>query len=196
MRLLPLVVLIGAGGLQAVPPAPPLAEGGAARIGEGDPAECYTSDRYHVAAREGAGGLGTNFLVRELPHPSAPLPCAYVPDEASWEIPNEWAEYFFALEGAFLLLDSGTGPETRGLVIWDLDARRVVFRDAYADLSMPDPDTVAYWSETPAPPDDALCPDRHTWEARGLGTAVEEVRLSLEDLTRRPTGATRCSPRQ
>jgi hypothetical protein len=207
MRFLPLALLLVAACAEpppaAEPPgrATPVAEASgveaAAPAAEADPGvTCYTSDRYHVAGREGENGLGTDFLVRPLP-PDEPPPCAYAPGSDTWEIPNEWAEYFFALEGAFLVLDSGTGPDPRGLQVWDLDARQIAFGAAASDLWMPAPDTLAYWAEVSAPPDAASCPERAAYEARGLGAALEqEIRLALAGLVPRPTGAVRCSARQ
>ena len=60
------------------------------------------------------------------------MACEYVAKPDDLEIRNEWAEYFLGLQGDLLILDSGTGPDPRGLIIWDLKKqKKVLYRHIF-----------------------------------------------------------------
>lgn len=156
---------------------------------------CHDEGRFRVIARP-ADGVGTDFIIKQRSRGRSIPPCKYIPRPGDFEIRNEDAEYFLGLEGNFLVLDSGTSPEPRGLVVWDLEKRRKVYTGRYASPVKIDAEGVSFWQET-GPATDANCSQAALWRSQGLGAALEtEVRLGFADLVVVPGAATRCSARQ
>jgi len=157
-------------------------------------ATCHESSRYMIV--EGSTGqVGTNFLVKYKRQKSKPPVCKYVVKPGDFEIPNEEAEYFLGLQGNLLILDSGTGPDARGLIIWDLSKKRKVYTGTYEDAKI-EPGYMEFWLETGRATDEN-CPEAKEWRAKGLGAAIETwVRLDLSDFTVTKSSKTRCVSRQ
>jgi hypothetical protein len=162
-------------------------------------ATCHESSRYLIV--EGSTGeVGTNFLVKYKRQKGEPPVCKYVVKPGDFEIPNEEAEYFLGLQGNLLILDSGTGPDHRGLIIWDLSKKKKVYTGTYSSESEKEvkikPGYMEFWLETGRARDEN-CPKAKEWRANGLGAAIETwVRLDLSDFTVTKSSKTRCSPRQ
>lgn len=161
-------------------------------------ATCHESSRYMIV--EGSTGeVGTNFLVKYKRQKGEPPVCKYVVNPGDFEIPNEEAEYFFGLQGNLLILDSGTGPDPRGLIIWDLSKKKKVYTGTYSgeeEEAKIKPGYMEFWLETGRATDEN-CPKAKEWRANGLGAAIETwVRLDLSDFTVTKSSKTRCSPRQ
>ena len=105
-------------------------------------ATCYMSARYIVVERQTADAVGSEFFIRlrEAGRCDADsLPGDYV-------LRDEWAAYFSALHGDVLLLDSGTGPDFRTLILIDLAARQRSAELSYVELVPgPEPAVVGLW---------------------------------------------------
>lgn len=156
---------------------------------------CHDNARYRVVARP-TDAVGTDFLVQHGGRESERQACNYTPRPGDLEIRNEGAEYFLALRGSKLVLDSGTAPEPRGLVIWDLDKRAKVYTGTYSSPYRIDRTGMNFWMPSGEATQDN-CPQAALWRAQGLGAALEtQVRLNFADLTVRPSAAVRCSARQ
>jgi hypothetical protein len=156
---------------------------------------CHASADYFVIERE-TGALGRDFLIKPRHVIHAIPACFYATAPADFEIRNEAAEYFLALQGHYLILDSGTAPEPRGLIVWDLRQRRKIFAGTYASPFAIKPGHLEYWLESAAATD-RNCPARQQWATLGLGAAVEtQVRLRLADAQILRSRRTRCSQRQ
>ncbi len=159
-------------------------------------ATCHESSRYMIV--EGSTGeVGTNFLVKYKRQKGEPPVCKYVVNPGDFEIPNEEAEYFFGLQGNLLILDSGTGPDPRGLIIWDLSKKKKVYTGTYSkEEAKIKPGYMEFWLETGRATDEN-CPKSKEWRTNGLGAAIETwVHLDLSDFTVTKSSKTRCSPRQ
>lgn len=156
---------------------------------------CHASGDYVVVERE-TGAVGRDFLIKSRHVPHAIPACVYAAAAQDFEIRNETAEYFLALQGRYLILDSGTAPEPRGLIVWDLRQRRQVFAGRYASPYTIKPGHMEYWLES-AVATDRNCPARQAWAALGLGAALEtRVRLRFADARIVRSPRTRCSQRQ
>lgn len=156
---------------------------------------CHDEGRYLVVARA-TESVGTDFLIKRRVRGRSLPPCAYLPRPGDLEIPNERAEYFLGVQGDFLILDSGTAPEPRGLVIWNLETRTKVFTGLYSRPLTIDRKGLTFWQETGVATDEN-CPQLALWRSQHLGAAVEtQVRLGLDDLAIVRGVATRCSARQ
>jgi hypothetical protein len=156
---------------------------------------CHESSDYLIV--EGSTGeVGTHFLVKYKSGRNQPLACEYVIEPDDLEIRNEWAEYFLSLMGDLLILDSGTGPDPRGLIIWDLKKRKKVYTGTYSEEVKIDTEYMEFWLET-GDANDENCPEGKEWKAGGLGAAIETwVRLNFSDFKIIKSSKTRCSPRQ
>ena len=162
-------------------------------------ATCHESSRYLIV--EGSTGeVGTNFLVKYKRQKGKPPVCKYVVEPGDFEIRNEEAEYFLGLQGDLLILDSGTGPDPRGLIIWDLSKKKKVYTGTYSSGSGEEvkikPGYMEFWLETGRATDEN-CPKAKEWRANGLGAVIETwVRLDLSHFTLTKSSKTRCSSRQ
>jgi len=167
----------------------------AAAIGEAR-ITCYESADYLIVGKETWGEVGTDFLVKYKKHPGEKATCTYDPGKGSFEIKNEWAEYFAGLKGDLLILDSTTGPGPSGLVIWDLKKREKVYEGSWSGAEESQDNSLVFWTETgEATPEN--CPQLGEWTSLGLGGAIEtKVILDLSTFRLSSTGETRCSPRQ
>lgn len=156
---------------------------------------CHESPQYLIVERS-TGEVGTDFLVKYKSPRAGAIACKYTVAAGDLEIKNESAEYFLALQGDLLILDSGTGPDPRGLVLWDLKKRQKAWSGTYSEPMEVKPDHLAYWMET-GEANDANCPERKEWESHGLGAAIEtRVRLNLSDFSVTKFADTRCRSRQ
>jgi hypothetical protein len=157
---------------------------------------CHESSKYLVVAKETKNELGTDFLIKRKSEPDEKLSCDYSLGNGDFEIKNEWAEYFAALKGDLLILDSTTGPGPSGLIIWNLEKRKKVFEGTWSNPEKIRDNSLVYWLETGKATEDN-CPGLKEWRQHGLGGAIEtRVILNLSDFTISRAEETRCSPRQ
>ena len=156
---------------------------------------CYESSDYLIV--EGSTGeVGTHFLVKYKSKENQLLVCEYKPQADDLEIRNEWAEYFMGLQGDLLILDSGTGPDPRGLIIWDLRKQKKVYTGIYSEEAKIETGYMEFWVET-GEANDENCPQGKEWKVGGLGAAIETwVRLDFSDFELTKSSKTRCSSRQ
>jgi hypothetical protein len=159
----------------------------------GDKTVCHESTR-HLIVEGSTGEVGTNFLVKHKSKRSQSA-CQYVVKPGDFEIKNERAEYFLGLQEDLLILDSGTGPDPRGLIIWDLKKRKKVYTGTYSEARI-EPGYMEFWVETGGATEEN-CPDFKNWRKSGLGGGIETwARLSFTDFKLTKSSETRCSPRQ
>jgi hypothetical protein len=125
------------------------------------------------------------------------FPCAYDVAAGDFQTPSSSPDFFLAFAGNFLVIDSGTGPEPRGLVVYDLVTRGRVFVDSYSSLVSVATNTINYWSPMNATPTGANCPQFSEYQKDGLGMVIEEyITLKLPNFTKMGSGQYRCSPTQ
>ncbi len=157
---------------------------------------CHDGGRYRVVAKA-TESVGTDLLIKYTARGrSIPPACRYVVSAGDFEIRNERAEYFLGLRGALLILDSGTAPEPRGLIVWDLEKRQKVFTGTYSPPYSIDAAGMRFWAQS-GEATDTTCPQAAGWRANGLGAALEtETTLNFADLSLTPSVNTRCSARQ
>jgi hypothetical protein len=157
---------------------------------------CRSSDTHLVVERAVADGPGADFLVRPASSFAA-APCRFDPGPNDFVVHHRDAERFRALAGPWLVLDNGTGPDGRELIVWNLEQKREVFRSRYGGLIAADKAQLVFWRATDTVPTAANCPSLAAWRAQALGAAIEtQVRLLLADLSVQVLPNTRCAPRQ
>lgn len=158
---------------------------------------CVSNAKYFVIESNLTDSVGSNHLVKFKTNENQNFDCKYVIEKGDFEIKNEWAEYTLALENNFLILDSGTGPDPRGLIVYDLNLRKKVYEDSYSQPINIQNNIVDYWTGTTKPVTEQNCPEFKKWEEGGLGSAIDaHVSLNLLTLVEKELGEYRCSPRQ
>jgi len=161
--------------------------------------ECYENDKYFIVDESGAP---SGFLVKYKANSSQQIRCSYTVGESDYVIEKEWAVYYLGLTGDFLLLDQGTGPGIRGLIIYDLSKREKVFTDGYESYPVQSAviiqqDSLIYWTGTDIEATPQNCPEFEKWSSGGLGAVVEtKVKLDLSTLTKAELGEHQCMPVQ
>ncbi len=109
---------------------------------------------------------------------------------ADWQ--NQ-AMYYKGLEGNYLIIDQGTAPDPRGLIIYDLSSKEEVLNERYSSPLDISANSVAFWSPTSAEPTGENCPDLSFWQGNGLGAEIEShVSFNLTTLTKSDLNETRC----
>lgn len=156
---------------------------------------CEESSKYFVilASRFSV----SDFLVKYKTDKDQVIPCDYIVAEGDFEIKNQDATYFLALTDNFLLLDRGTAPPPRILIVYDLINREKVYTAKYSSHPSISNDTITYWTPTDEKVTEDNCPEINEFLGRSLGAEIEAyVTLNLTDLTKEESGEYRCSARQ
>jgi len=137
-------------------------------------------------------------LVKYKKDYNAPIQCTYARGSANdIEFKNGTPQYFLALTDNFLILDSGTGPEPRGITAFDLIKRVGVYNGSYAKPVSTSGDTITYWEPNNQKVTLANCPQESEWLKEGLPPIMEShITLNLLDLTKKNLGEYRCVPTQ
>ncbi len=158
---------------------------------------CHDFPQYFVVEGEIPDSVGINLLIKYKTSPEQKFPCTYSKDTNDFEIKNQFAEYYWGITDHFLILDSGTGPDPRGLIVYDLSTRKQVFEDQYSHPATIGNGTVDYWTPTKTKATKSNCSESTEYNSAGLGAIIEShVSLELTTLTKKDLGQTRCSPTQ
>jgi hypothetical protein len=112
----------------------------------------------------------------------------------------EGDNFFFGVYDNFMFIDSGTGPEPRGLDVIDLAQKKNVFNGSYSSpIALDKGGRLVYYVEVDEKnikkkPD---CPQAEEWKRNQLGVAYEEkVGLDLKTMKIIRSGQLRCASRQ
>ena len=112
----------------------------------------------------------------------------------------EGDNFFYGIYGDFMFIDSGTGPDPRGLDVFDLSQKKNVFNGSYSSpIALDKGGRLTYYVEVDEKklkqkPD---CPEAEEWKQNNLGVAYEEkVSLDLKTLKVARSGQLRCAARQ
>jgi hypothetical protein len=119
---------------------------------------CYTFPRYIVVNREPVDSLGSDTFVRRRKIAAGSREqCGTDSLPGDFIARNEWAEYYAGLDGRWLFLDSGTGPE-RSVIIYDVDARRRIAGFGGEVAGWRDSTTLLVWVTAGDSVPRSLCP--------------------------------------
>ena len=101
------------------------------------------------------------------------------------------------LVGDLLILDSGTGPYPRGVIIWDLKKQKKVYTGTCFGNEKIDPEYMELWIET-GEANEENCPESKEWKAKGRlgGVIITLVRLYFSDFEIAKSSKTRCIEQQ
>lgn len=160
--------------------------------------ECHTSPKYFAIQKSLTDSVGSDILIKYIVNPDKNLSCTYKVAKGDFEIKNVVAEYFLAFTDNFLVLDQGTAPEPRRLVVYDLRSHeKIVFNDSYAKPVGVVGDSITYWSETSQKPTLQNCSDLDNYTKNGLGAVImSKVTVNLLSLDEKYLGIIKCMATQ
>ncbi len=99
---------------------------------------------------------------------------------------NRGASHFLGRIGRYLLVDQGTGPSLRHLLLFDVTTRRQAYQVGYSRPLAVDGPTLSFWSPTPILATAANCAALAQIKSNGLHATIER-RVSLALQTATPT---------
>lgn len=112
----------------------------------------------------------------------------------------EGDNFFYGIYGDLMFVDSGTGPDPRGLDVFDLAQKKNVFNGSYSSpITLDKGPRLTYYVEVDEKkvkkkPD---CPEAEEWKQNNLGIAYEEkISLDLKTFKLARSGELRCAARQ
>lgn len=154
---------------------------------------CHDSPRYFVVEKSLADIVGSDILIKYKTSSDQNIDCEYRVANGDFELKNALAEYFFTFTDNFLVLDKGTAPEPRELVVYDLRSREMVFTDSYAKPVAVEGDSITYFSKTATKPTAENCAELDKYTENGLGAAImSKVTVDLSSLAKKDAGETKC----
>lgn len=160
---------------------------------------CSSNSKYFVISKISIDSRkfptgGTDFLIKYKKGENQNIACDYSVEKNDFEIKNNGENYFMALEGKFLLVDSGTAASVRGLTIYDLEKRSKILEDSYCPDNSPSRafviknNTVTYWVNTPEPVNAQNCPQFYN----SGGRIVSHILFDMSTLVKKDLGEKRC----
>jgi len=158
--------------------------------------KCVENDKYIIISKD-AVDVGSDILIKYKKLPGQIIPCVYSKGDADFELQD--AGNVLALENNFLILDEGTGPYPRVLIIFDLLKKKNIYEDSYSGPVTIKDNKINYWSDTSEKATKENCLNFEKYESSGLlsGSAIEAyVTLDLLTLSKIDLGQRRCVPIQ
>ncbi|TSC70774.1 MAG: hypothetical protein CEO12_150 [Parcubacteria group bacterium Gr01-1014_46] len=155
--------------------------------------ECHDSPKYFVIEKSLTDSVGSDILIKYKTNLNQIMPCVYKVENEDFELKNVSAEYFLAFTDNFLLLDSGTAPPPRELIVYDLNSRKKVFTDLYRGPVTQIGDNITYLSVTSEKVTTKNCPSLSEYTADGLGAVImSKITVNLSTLTKKDLGQKEC----
>lgn len=154
--------------------------------------ECFRKDSVSIIIRDGTDNY-IDIIVAKSNYFNGK--CIYDSVHAIFESKQNWETFYLDFKYPYLFLDSGTGPDPRGLTIIDVILQKTVLSTGYSDpIEFIDSSTISYWSERN---DTEKCEECAKWAAQGLGCAIEDkVLYNFRTQTITTTKESRCASRQ
>jgi hypothetical protein len=157
---------------------------------------CYSTSGHFVIVRA-SPSVGDDVVIKYKTSPEQTYPCEYAYAPGDRELRATGPTYVSSVVPGFILFDTGTAPPPRGLSMYDLTQKKVVFADMYSKPTTVGDGHVGYWRAEKTPVTEENCPQLQEFTKNGLGAGIEaEVVLDVYTLQATPTGKTRCSARQ
>jgi hypothetical protein len=152
---------------------------------------CLVNGDYLVQAQDTLE-LGTTILVKYKKSPGEKLPCEYTVGPNDYVIQDE-AVYLMGLVGRYVVVDRGTGPSGRDLILYDALYRRRAYIDGYSRPISISEEGIEYWQPTTVKATKDNCPEFDLLKSYGGVISIERrVRLNPADLSLRDLGEKRC----
>lgn len=151
---------------------------------------CYTGERYIVVQKPTPDQVDSQFFIRS----AAKGRCDADSLSGDIVLRDEWAAYFSGIRSNVLILDSGTGPDIRDLILVDMKSGRHIADLPYVGTAGgPDSVTLGVWEPTQL---DELLPGCSPPQG-GLLPGVDSLfYVDVRTGNRRFASQTRCAVRQ
>lgn len=157
-----------------------------------DAVECYEYGKYFVVRRSFFGSSGNDILVKKKEDYENSIECSYVVGRNDFEVKNEDADYFFGIYQDLMFVDSGTCPCPRGLSIYSLTERKMVYESTYMTPIAITPDSkLSFWMETAEVATPENCPNYDNI-LQGHAGIDKRVTLDLKTFELAESDETRC----
>lgn len=154
---------------------------------------CISNDKYFVTSQDLTESVGSDILVKYKINKDQNFACNYIIEKNDFVIKNEWAEYVFAITNNFLLLDSGTGPSGRNLIIYNLETRQKIYTDGYSEPVTIKENIITYWAGSDKKANIGNCSKINEYLSYGGDAIIETlVTLDLTNLKKTELGEDRC----
>ncbi len=155
--------------------------------------KCRSSEKYFVIERPRLTEAGMDIVVKYKQVGQPEIPCEYSVADGDFVLKDlQGPSYVMALTRKYLVIDSGTGVNGRGVTLYDLDTRIDVFHDIY---SSGDPiiteASISYWKNT----NELVTSKNCIQPADRLvdnNTIVTHIILDLKTLQKKGVGEKRC----
>ena len=161
--------------------------------------QCYVFNKYVILTTETEDGVGEDIRIALRGGSSdAKQLCDDKSAKTYFIIKNDDSNFFFGLFEDYLFVDIGTGPEPRGLSVFDLSKKKKIYDASYnTPIKIGAGPTLDFWMPLEKDLPKKQCPQARKWEAQGLGFGFERrVILDLKSLKEQTIGQPRCTPRQ
>jgi hypothetical protein len=151
---------------------------------------CHESSNYLAISRPMISSPGSDLLIKYKASASQKIPCNYFVEKNDFELKNNGgSNYFMGLEGKFLIMDSGTAVNNRGITVYDLSKQDKVFSDLYSSGEpVIDNNTITYWTNTNELTTIENCPQLYN----SGGAIVSQVFFDFSTLIKKDLGNIRC----
>ena len=156
-------------------------------------ARCHLYPHYFIVERGYSNQVENDILVKYLGTVSPKPICEYLKAPQDLEVKNIFSQYFFGIRGSLLFIDDGSGPDPRGLKVYDLNSRKKVFSGIYSrPIVITGDHSVRYWLERGDATEED-CPEYSEIKKHALFPYIEdEVTLNLSTKSMKRTGRQRC----
>lgn len=164
---------------------------------KGSSSGCYVYQKYIVVTARSARDNGDIIAVRERASVDD-FTCNKASESSEVFIIDGASETFVGIYRHFLFTDSGTGPDGRGIGIYDLAKKKHVYYAIYSGDEMKiEHDALIFYKDIEKNKSKKPCPKAEKFNSDGLDFGFEqEVRIDLESLREVAIGEITCSSRQ
>jgi hypothetical protein len=154
--------------------------------------KCLVNGDYLVQAKDTLDLASTTILVKYRKSPGEKLACEYSVGPNDYVIQDD-AIYLMGLVGRYVVLDRGTGPSGRDLILYDALYRRRAYVDGYSRPISISEEGIIYWQPTTEKATKSNCPEFDLLSSYGGKVSIERrVRLNPALLSLTDLGEKRC----
>ncbi len=163
---------------------------------KGSSSDCYIYNKYIVAVKS-SGFIGDIISVRKRASEND-FSCNMLSQKSKiFTIDgSDSTETFIGIYKHFLFTDSGTGPDGRGIWIYDLRKKKDVYY-SYSGNQMKIQNNALFFDKDIEPQIKVECPGAEKWESEGFSTGFEQyTQVDLDSFHEVSIGEISCSQRQ
>jgi hypothetical protein len=160
--------------------------------------ECFVTGGRTVVKKSDMSAMRDYVLVKPSVAGNASSACAFFKESGDEILSFDYPVFVWGAVGGYIVLDTGTSPAPRGVSLYDIVRKKVVFDDTRCSTDMTASSGSLHYSVcTGEAITGASCPSRAAIESLGLTPAITvSVELNATTLTKRETGPRVCAEMQ